>query len=186
MGMLVGLSAAAQTTNENNRSLSLQESLEMALAHNLNIRVDRYAPQIARYQLNAAYGIYDPVLSLSATVNFDKQPPTFDPKKLTQFKPTHEQNFTTNLANQDAPYEETIDSVGAALAGVIPTGLTYNLFVRGDYEDARSFPIPAVVFSQSVTGLVILPSSNIPETNLFHPRIGVALSQPLLKDFLID
>ncbi len=158
----------------------------MALAHNLNIRIDRYAPQIARYQLRAAYGLYDPLLSLQASYSFNKQPPTFDPKKFTQFKPTLQQDFTTNQVNQDAPYEETIVSAGTALAGVLPTGLSYNFFARSSYEDARSFPIPAVVFSQSVTGLVILPSSNIPETNLFYPRIGLQLSQPLLKNFWID
>ena len=137
----MSLSAAAQTTNQNTRSLSLRDSLEMALAHNLNIRIDRYAPQIARYQLRAAYGLYDPLLSLQASYSFNKQPPTFDPKKFSQFKPTPQQDFTTNLVNQDAPYEETIVSAGTALAGVLPTGLSYNFFARSSYEDARSFQI---------------------------------------------
>jgi len=191
LGWMLCLSAGAQATNQDTRPLSLRESLEIALGHNLNIRIDRYSPQIARYRLRAAYGVYDPVLSLSASTTFNNQPSTFDPKKFTQIKPTLARNYTTNMANQDAQYEETIDSVGPALAGRLPTGLSYNLFARSDYNDARSFPDPAIVFFQTVKDtngfdVVIPPSTDIPETNNYYATVGIKLSQPLLKDFWID
>src|SRR5713101_2134877 len=40
--LLLGLTAGAQITNQAQRSLSLRECLEMALAHNLSIQVERY------------------------------------------------------------------------------------------------------------------------------------------------
>ena len=66
LGLTIGLSAGAQTTTADLRPLSLQECVEMALAHNLDIQIARYSPQIVGYQLRALYGVYDPVLSLAA------------------------------------------------------------------------------------------------------------------------
>ena len=47
------------------RQLSLQDAIELALRHNLNLQIDRYNPQIALFNLKQAYGAYDPNLSLS-------------------------------------------------------------------------------------------------------------------------
>src|SRR5712692_5817366 len=115
---MMSLASKAQITNQNTRILSLKECLEMALAHNLNVRVDRYSPEIARYNLQASYGVYDPILSLNASSSYVKQPPTFDPKKFTQTKPRITPSvalYTTNVLNQDSPYEQTVDSFGPAL-----------------------------------------------------------------------
>jgi len=43
----------------------LQDCVQMALQHNLDLQIDRYTPQIAQFDLRGAYGGYDPVLSLS-------------------------------------------------------------------------------------------------------------------------
>ena len=47
------------------RQMSLQDCLQEALRHNLDAQIDRYDPKIAQYQLQGAYGGYDPVFNFS-------------------------------------------------------------------------------------------------------------------------
>ncbi len=108
----VTLAAGGQTTNLTTRSLTLRECIDLALEHSLAIQIQRYGPEVAKYTLKAAYGAYDPTLSLSASRTFVDQPPTFDPKKLNQTKPTALNPAFINVPGQDWPYQQRIDSVG--------------------------------------------------------------------------
>jgi outer membrane protein TolC len=45
--------------------MSLADCIQEALAHNFDVQIERYDPQISLYNLRAAYGGYDPVLNLS-------------------------------------------------------------------------------------------------------------------------
>src|SRR5260221_13111884 len=147
---MMSLAGKAQITNQHSRLLSLRECFEMALVHNLNIRIDRYSPEIARYNLQAAYGVYDPILSFNASSSYLKQPGNFDPKKFTQIKPTvTSPTFTTNVVNQDSPYEQAVDSFVPALAGALPMGLGYNLFAPSSDFDATSFRLTDFVHTQT-------------------------------------
>src|ERR1051326_3028651 len=47
------------------RELSLQDCIELALKHNLDLQIDRYNPEIQLFTLQADYGGYDPTLNLS-------------------------------------------------------------------------------------------------------------------------
>ena len=47
------------------RRLTLQDCIQMTLQHNLELQIDRYNPQISLFNLNAAYGGYDPSLTIS-------------------------------------------------------------------------------------------------------------------------
>src|SRR5262249_47209217 len=134
----------------------------------------------------AAYGLYDPLLTLSASRNYVNQPGTFDPKKFTQFKPTPARPYTTNLVNQDSPYEQTVDSFGTAISGYLPMGLGYNLFARSDHYDATSFPIQDLLVPQILEMFFFPPATNAPSTNNFFGTVGFSVSQPLLKNFWID
>src|SRR3989442_5608373 len=93
----------AQTSERTPRFLSLKECIELALDHNFDIQIERYAPEIAHYNLSSAYGDYDPVFTFSAREEFVKQPSEFDPKK----------------SGVDAPYELTTDSFAPGLNGVL-------------------------------------------------------------------
>src|SRR5712664_2850527 len=141
----VTLAAGAQTTNLTTRSLTLRECIDLALEHSLAIQLQRYGPEVAKYTLKAAYGAYDPTLSLSASRTFLDQPPTFDPKKINQPKIGPDVNNTVtvpfNVPGQDFQYEERIDSVGPSLTGLLPTGLKYAISARSDHYDATSFPL---------------------------------------------
>src|SRR5436190_17115530 len=60
------LTALSQTNAPSNvRQLSLQDAIELALEHNLDLQIDRYNPRLALYTVRVAYGDYDPKLSLS-------------------------------------------------------------------------------------------------------------------------
>ncbi len=54
----------AQQTNETQRQISLEECIEMALKHNLDIQIERLNPAIQRSILESSYGVYDPLLTL--------------------------------------------------------------------------------------------------------------------------
>ena len=76
------LSAVAQTnptleatnTVAGGRKMSMQDCIASALAHNFDVQIQRYDPEIALYNLRASYGGYDPTLNFSGSHNFDVQP----------------------------------------------------------------------------------------------------------------
>ena len=66
--------AAAQTgTNAvAPREMALQDCVQEALQHNLDVQIERYNPQISRFNLHAAYGGYDPTLNISGQHDYSK------------------------------------------------------------------------------------------------------------------
>jgi outer membrane protein TolC len=168
--------AAAQTTNHQIRALSLKECLQLALAHNLDIQIDRYSPQISQYLLNAAYGAYDPTLNLTAQRSFVDEPAQFNPKKYPLPEEIKQQSVRIN-----SEYELTVDSVGPALGGHLPSGLSYNLFARSDHLNATTFPSAQDL--ALAAGMLALPPA---QTNDYYATAGITLSQPLLKNAWID
>jgi len=65
--------AAAQTNAPvPSRRLTLQEAIELALTNNLQLQIERYNPQIALYNVQGAYGGYDPTFSLSGQHNHEE------------------------------------------------------------------------------------------------------------------
>jgi outer membrane protein TolC len=64
--LLASLPAFGQTNDPAKvKRLSLEDCIELALKHNLDLQIDRYNPEISLYSLQADYSSYDPVLSLS-------------------------------------------------------------------------------------------------------------------------
>jgi len=57
------------------RSLSLRESIDLALAKNLGLNVARFRPGFAQDQLTIAESEFDPAISASATANESGDPP---------------------------------------------------------------------------------------------------------------
>ena len=156
----MALAAGAQVTNIVTRPLSLKACIDLALEHNLDVQIERYSSQTNRYRLQAAYGIYDPVLSLQATRAYTDQPEQFDPKK----------------TSPDSAYKLTDDSFGPGLAGRLPFGLSYDLSARAHHLDANTFFLTNAVPLLGFTRI----------TNNYYATAGISLKQPLLKDFWID
>jgi hypothetical protein len=61
-----GSLAEGAETNFTVRPLSLKDCIQIALEHNLDVKIERFTPEIARYDLNLAYATYEPVARGSA------------------------------------------------------------------------------------------------------------------------
>ena len=67
---------ASPDTNTGTRAMSLQDCIQEALQHNLDVQIQRYNPQISLYNLRAAYGGYDPAFNISGKHNYNVSPST--------------------------------------------------------------------------------------------------------------
>jgi outer membrane protein len=90
--------------------LTLDEAVRLALEHNPTIKVDHYSRGIARANLLAAYGHFDPVLTFQRSRSDSENPPSNTP---TDLIPT-----ITRVKTDD--YSLSLD-------GVMPWGLNYSL-----------------------------------------------------------
>ena len=185
---LAGSSAFAQTNGPTRRQLSLEDSISIALQHNLEIQIRQFNPEIARYNLGAVYGAYDPVFTASGEHDYSQSPGGFDP--------------------QGRPFggtETESDTLRSALSGVLPWGLNYNLGVSlSDTYGTRPDLAPIVTGSELITNtffdlqtqqqVQFLSTNAITElTAIREPfentsgALGLfQLRQPLLKNFWID
>lgn len=179
-------SALAQTNTNKVRELSLEESLEIALKHNLGIQITRLSPEIARFTLKATYGSYDPSFSISGQHDYSLSPGGVDAQG---------RNFAGN--------ETESDSFRSGLQGLLPWGLNYSL--GGSVSDTYGtrptttldFSRPYVVtnnYTDLNTGEVLSFASTNYATVLardpFENTSGnmgfLQLRQPLLKNFWTD
>lgn len=102
------LPATAQTnldlTTGAPRPMSLQDCFAAAIQHNLDIQAERYTPKMSLYDLNSAYGGYDPTLNISGQHNFSRFGPEIYP-----------------------PSSSESDTFQSGVGGSTPWGMTYNL-----------------------------------------------------------
>ena len=153
-----GTVAIAQSnTNLEVRTLSLQDCIQLALQHNLDLQIDRYNPQISRFNLAGYYGAYDPSLNLSGQHD-------------------HNEAGSQLLAGGFAIPGSVSDdnSFTATLSGVTPIGTTYSLNGSARDQYGRSFGIDT---NGSIFGQPFENSG---------ASASVTLSQPLLKNLWID
>src|SRR5690348_1381925 len=68
----VSLSAFSQTNKWTPKKMSLEDCIEIAIKHNLDVRIQRYNPELRLYSLNADYGAYDPNLSLTVEHEYNQ------------------------------------------------------------------------------------------------------------------
>jgi outer membrane protein len=105
--------AAGAQTNMNAgapRAMSLQDCIQEAMQHNLDVQIERFDPQISLYNLNAAYGGYDPTFDISGQHSYNVAPTVFNP------------SFT----NQTPATTTKSDSFNSSLNGALPEGLQYD------------------------------------------------------------
>jgi outer membrane protein TolC len=108
---LAVLTAAAQT-NMNagaSRAMSLADCVQEALAHNLDLQIERYNPQASLYNLNSSYGGYDPTFNFSGEHDYNESGGTFQ----------NGQVVTGSKYNED--------KFSSSLNGTLPWGTIYNL-----------------------------------------------------------
>ena len=91
------------------RELSLEDCIQLALQHNLEIQIDRYGPASSLYALRSVYGAYDPLASFSG-------------------QHQHTENGASFLGTNIIGGAKTdVDSFNASVNGLLPWGTTYRL-----------------------------------------------------------
>ncbi len=157
---LLAATALAITAAENppSRPISLQDCLEMALQKNLELRIERFNPQFAQFDLAVARAGYEPTLSLSGQHD-------------------HNESGSRLLSGGfSVPGAETdSDNFSGSLGGLTPWGMTYGLSGNANDQYGRSF-----AFDTNINGVVGIPF------NSSQSSVALDVTQPLLKNFWID
>ena len=150
--------AVPSETTTNGHAMSLQDCIQEALQHNLDVQIERYQPQISGYNVRAAYGGYDPTFNFSGQRIYNNQGASFQGGQVSTPSVTTENSFSSSLS------------------GGTPWGMTYNLGGNGPGSPANIFES----YGQISLGAV---STNFDNSS---GEVGLYLTQPLLKNFWID
>ena len=138
------------------RLIGMDECLQLALQHNLDVRIQRINPELAQYTLSGSYGAFDPNLTAGISRSITSQPAGVDA--------------------QGRPYgasQNTVDAMNAGVSGRLPTGTRYQL--GGPLNETYGITdLPAYLGG----GQQVLDRS--------FGQVGISLTQPLLKSFWID
>jgi len=108
---LTSVMALAQTNTPGVRKLSLEDCIHSALAKNLDLQIARYNPAMARADLKAAYGGYDPTMELGGRHTFTMSGGGFNSSIGV---------FTPPVVSDNNAFQST-------LGGTLPWGLNYSL-----------------------------------------------------------
>ena len=68
----------AAETNTVPRPLSLSGCVRLALEHNLDVKIARFEPEIARHNVSLAYAAYEPTFEIAGTHNYSAAPGGID------------------------------------------------------------------------------------------------------------
>jgi outer membrane protein TolC len=93
------------------RTLSLEKCIELSLKNNLDLEIQRNNPDIAAYNLNVSYSVYEPSLNFSASHGFNSNPG----------------RFNVQLGREQPSNQSDSDTFSMGVGGFLPTGLSYNL-----------------------------------------------------------
>jgi outer membrane protein len=96
--------AQTNTDASASRPMSLADCVQEALGHNFDVQIQRYNPQISLFELNGAYGGYDPLFSVSGLHSHNDSGP---------------EGTNSTVSDQD--------NFNSSLAGSLPWGMTYTL-----------------------------------------------------------
>jgi outer membrane protein len=130
---LAALAASAQTNSmSTTREMSLTDCIQEAIQHNLDLQIQRYNPEFELYNLNGAYGGYDPTFNFAGEHDYNNSGATF-------------QNGQRILGN-----EINSDSFSSSFNGTLPWGTMYDL---GGYASSTKG-------SQGVNSTTTLPVQN--------------------------
>ncbi|HUL51013.1 MAG TPA: TolC family protein, partial [Candidatus Nitrosotalea sp.] len=166
--LVTAMSLGAEPPVETKRTMSLEDCIRLALEHNLDIRIQRYNPQISLYQLDSVYGTYDPLFSISGAHSSNTGLPGFDP--------------TLGLVTPGS--ETDIDSFSSSINGQLPWGMSYSIGANlGDATGTTPRVVPVV---DPVTGITNFVVQNFPFSNTAGQMGALQLRQPLMKNFWID
>jgi outer membrane protein len=119
------------------RVITLEDCIQLALQHNLDIRIQRYNPEIAQSSLRVSYGAYDPTLRLTATEGSYVSPPFYDAQ-------TGVKKATESSGN--------FQSFSAGVSGLLPWGTSYQLGANLSDQNDATRVLGTNFFSSTVRG----------------------------------
>lgn len=140
------------------RPISLQECIEMALQKNLDLRIERYNPQFALFNLAAARAGYEPTLSLAGEHDHSES----GSRILSG-------GFSIPGAKTDS------DNFSGGLSGLTPWGMNYDVSANANEQYGQNF-----AFDTNVNQAVGLPFDSS------QSSVALQVTQPLLKNLWID
>jgi outer membrane protein TolC len=119
----IAFATFAQTNTEAgaSRAMSLQDCIQQALQHNLDVQIERENPKISLFNLDAAYGGYDPTFNISGQHDYNVSPG----------------GFTSQQIALPATTSES-DSFNSSIGGTAPWGLQYDF--SGNIADRKFQP----------------------------------------------
>lgn len=139
------------------QELSLDECVQIALQHNLDVQIQRINPQIGRLTLSGAYGAYDPSFTAGYSHNYNLSTPSF-----------------SSVINANVPGSQTDgDNYSLGLGGLLPTGTSYSFNGTATDANGNSYYTTAT----NILGVPIAYAAS---------GASVNLKQPLLKNFWTD
>lgn len=138
--------------------MSLQDCIQQALEHNLELRIERYNPQLALFNLKAGYGAYDPVFGASGQHDNAKS------------------GAALFQGSFEVPGKETdTDTLSGSLTGLLPWGMTYDLGGRVADTDGTRFDFD----TNTLTSLARPYSSS-------SGSVSLGVTQPLVRDLWLN
>lgn len=102
-------------TPADGRPITLAESIQQAIEHNLDVQVQRLGPVIARFNLSGSYSVYEPTFNFTAIRTFRSQPGRTDPET------------GLRLPDQESESDIFAPSVFPGVSGLFPSGLSYRM-----------------------------------------------------------
>ena len=138
------------------RELSLQDCIELTLRHNIDLKIDRYNPEIQLYTLQGAYGAYDPTLSLSGQHD-------------------HRESGAVFQNNQVIPGQKVdANAFNSSIIGKLPWGTAYTISgrVADTYGTQAGFPFENSSGPVSITGTQPLLKNFLIDENILTIRVA--------------
>ena len=163
--------AGAQSSSlsaTNTRSLSLEESIRLALEKNLLLQMAKVDVRGARAVLLGAYAYYEPVFD--TTVQYSEWT-----------EPSGSVDPATGLPRPPGEYSTHLLSSG--IIGTLPWGMTYDIGGDLDYFTRDAFEVE--VIGTNVLGAPITRTTRT-RPGQYTLETGIRVTQPLLRDLWTD
>src|SRR5687767_2002125 len=149
--------AQSSLSATNTRSLSLEESIRMALEKNLDLQLAKVDVRGSRAALLGAYAYYDPVFDSQAGYNTSTEAARIDEDTL-QLIP---------------PGERSTHLLTSGIVGALPWGMRYDIGGDLSYFSSERFIV-------TETGVIRTRPGQ------YELDAGIDITQPLLRDFWTD
>lgn len=161
--LMTVLAAGGGQAEPNVRQLTLEECIQIAIEHNLDLKIAQFDPLKAEISLSTGFAGFHPEFYATAAHSYTKSPGGFDPEG----RPL------------PAPITET-DRFTTGLLGRIPSGMSYS--ITGDATDS-TFSFPAGFSSDNVNGGVTLSARQPLLKNMWidQPRYNIRIARNQIK-----